>query len=222
MLNVSEIFRSLQGESTWAGLPCVFVRLSGCNLACRYCDSEYARAEPGRRLSVAAVVAEVRRLGFEPGAGERVPLVEVTGGEPLLQPDSLELLTALAPVAATVLVETNGSLLLPSFREFRAVLDVKCPGSGMAERMDWRNLDRLQPGDEVKFVVGDRVDFDYAVEVVRTHGLLARPGVALLLSPVAGRVAPREVAAWLLASGLPLRLQLQLHKLLWPDIIRGV
>lgn len=226
MLNVCEIFRSLQGESTWAGLPCVFVRLTGCNLACRYCDSEYARTEPGQPMTVAAVVAEVRRLGLPAEAAAlgdaRVPLVELTGGEPFLQPESLDLLSALAPVAQTVLVETNGSLLLPSYREFHAILDVKCPGSGMAARMDWRNLDRLQPGDEVKFVVSDRADFDYAVTAVRRHDLHRRAGVALLLSAVAGAVPPRDLAAWILDSGLPLRLQLQLHKLLWPDIPRGV
>ena len=221
MLNISEIFRSLQGESTWAGLPCVFVRLSGCNLACRYCDSEYARTDAGTRMSVAETVTAVQRLGLT-AAAATVPLVELTGGEPLLQADAVPLLDALHAVCDSVLVETNGSILLPPTRAFHTILDVKCPGSGMAAHMEWRNLRRLQAGDEVKFVISDRGDFDYALEVIRKQELCGHRGVALLMSAVAGSVAPPELAAWILASGLPLRLQLQVHKLLWPDIRRGV
>lgn len=212
MLQVTEIFRSIQGESTRAGLPCTFVRLSGCNLRCRWCDTRHAY-EAGPAMSVAQVVARVRELGLD--------LVEVTGGEPLLQPEAPELLEALAAVARTVLLETNGSQPLPVRRHWHAILDVKCPGSGMHERMYWLNLERLQALDELKFVIGDRADFDYAVFHIRKHDL-ARRGVPLLVAPVAGALPLAELAAWILASGLPLRLQVQLHKLIWPGVERGV
>jgi 7-carboxy-7-deazaguanine synthase len=211
MLQISEIFRSLQGESTYAGLPCTFVRLSGCNLRCRWCDTSHAW-ESGEPLSLAQVVTQVRELGTD--------LVEVTGGEPLLQPETPDLLEALAAVARTVLLETNGSQPVPVRRHWHAILDVKCPGSGMHERMYWTNLERLQPRDELKFVVCDRADFDYALFHIRKHALHTR-GIPLLLSPVTDCLAPRELAAWILATGLPLRLQLQLHRLVWPEKERG-
>ena len=209
---VTEIFRSLQGESTWAGLPCVFIRLSGCNLRCRYCDTTYAYPR-GERMTMPAVAAAV--------AAFATPLVEITGGEPLLQPAAPGLASMLAASGNTVLVETNGSLLLPEDRSFLAIMDVKCPGSGEAESTLWENFARLRAGDELKFVVASRADFDYAVEVVREHGLEAR-GIPLLISPAADALAPGPVADWILASGLSLRLQLQLHRILWPARHRGV
>jgi 7-carboxy-7-deazaguanine synthase len=212
MLTVTEIFRSIQGESTWAGLPCTFVRLTGCNLRCNYCDTAYAY-EHGAQMTLPQVVTRVRELGMD--------LVEVTGGEPLAQEAVPELLAALAEISTVVLVETNGSLPLPPRRRWHAILDVKCPGSGMAAHMHWGNLEKLQPRDEVKFVVGDRADFDYAVQKIRHHGLEKR-GLPLLFSPVAGRLPPAELAMWILETKLPLRLQLQMHKIIWPDKDRGV
>jgi len=213
MLDVCEIFRSLQGESTYAGLPCSFVRLSGCNLRCTYCDTRYASDAPGVPMTVAAIISRVRQLGTD--------LVEVTGGEPLLQAETPELLEMLASIAGNVLVETNGSQPLPPRRRWHAIMDVKCPGSGMHERMYWTNLERLQSRDEIKFVVSDRADFDYALFHIRKH-TLDRHGVPLLVSPVAGAVEPAELAAWVIESGLPLRLQLQLQRIIWPKVRRGV
>ena len=212
MLNVTEIFRSLQGESTYAGLPCTFVRLTGCNLRCRYCDTQYSY-DHGAPMTLPQVITRVRELGLD--------LVEVTGGEPLAQEAAPDLLSALAEIATTVLVETNGSLPLPPRRRWHAVLDVKCPGSGMAQHMHWGNLERLLRGDEVKFVVGSREDFDYAVQKIRHHGLEKR-GLPLLVSPVTSLLPPAELAAWILAEKLPLRLQLQMHKIIWPGRDRGV
>ena len=148
-------------------------------------------------------------------------MVEVTGGEPLAQDDAQDLLAALAEVATTVLVETNGSLPLPPRRRWHAIMDVKCPGSDMAPRMHWGNLEKLLRGDEVKFVVGSREDFDYAVQKIRHHGLEKR-GLPLLFSPVTSLLPPAELAKWVLESKLPLRMQVQLHKIIWPDKERGV
>jgi len=212
MLNVTEIFRSLQGESTYAGLPCTFVRLTGCNLRCRYCDTQYSY-DHGLQMTLPQVVTRVRELG--------VDLVEVTGGEPLAQEEAPDLMSALAEIATTVLVETNGSRPLPPRRRWHAILDVKCPGSGMAQHMHWGNLERLLRGDEVKFVVGNREDFDYAVQKIRHHGLEKR-GLPLLFSPVTSQLPPADLAAWILDAKLPLRLQLQMHKIIWPNRDRGV
>lgn len=212
VLFVTEIFRSIQGESTLAGRPCVFVRLSGCNLRCRYCDTTYAY-EPGAPLAIAAILARVAALG---GA-----LVEVTGGEPLLQAQTPALLDALADAGLHVLLETNGSIPLPPHRRCRVIMDLKCPSSGESAHMDWANLARLQAGDEIKFVVGERADFDWAVATVHAHRLAARD-LSLLVGPVARSVAPAALAAWILDSGLDLRLHLPLHRIIWPDRDRGV
>jgi 7-carboxy-7-deazaguanine synthase len=211
-LVIHEIYRSLQGESTFAGWPCVFVRLTACHLRCGYCDTPHAFAE-GRTMTLDQVVAAAL------GLGDR--LVEVTGGEPLLQPEVLPLMSRLADAGRTVLLETSGALdITPVDPRVRIILDVKTPGSGEAGANDWANLGRLRPGDEVKFVVCSRDDFDWAVAQVRAHGLTDRCPV--LIGPVHGRVAPAELAAWILEAGLPLRLQLQLHKLLWGPDARGV
>jgi 7-carboxy-7-deazaguanine synthase len=212
VVRVNEVFHSIQGESTHVGRPCVFVRLTGCNLRCRWCDTAYAFHE-GVARSVDAVVEEV--------AGYGCPLVEVTGGEPLLQPDVIPLLRALLGRGHEVLLETGGSLPIDSVPEgVRRILDVKCPGSGEAERNRWENLDLLRPGDEVKFVLAGREDYDFAAGIVRRHALPARCPV--LFSPVHGELEGATLAQWVLADGLPVRVQLQLHKLLWPGALRGV
>lgn len=210
---ICEIFRSLQGETTLAGRPAVFLRVAGCNLRCRYCDTTYAYG-PGTPYSVAALLEAV-------DAHPAGDLVVVTGGEPLSAPLVPALCQALADRGRTVLLETNGSLDLSGLDpRVRRILDVKCPGSGEAEANRWSNLALLTASDEVKLVLTDRADFDFAREVAARHRLLERCPV--LLSPAAGVLDPAELAAWILASGQPFRLQLQLHRVLWPGRDRGV
>jgi 7-carboxy-7-deazaguanine synthase len=212
VLRVNEIFHSIQGESTHAGRPCVFVRLTGCNLRCTWCDTAYAFHE-GVSRTVGEVLDEVAAYGCG--------LVEVTGGEPLLQPEAVELMSALLARGHEVLLETGGSLPIEDVPEgVRRIVDVKCPGSGEAHRNRWENLDALRPGDEVKFVVASREDYAFARDAVRRRDLAAR--VPVLLSPVHGALEPALLAAWVLEDRLPVRVQLQLHKLLWPGVPRGV
>ncbi|HUF48822.1 MAG TPA: radical SAM protein [Vicinamibacterales bacterium] len=213
MLTIFEVYRSIQGESTHVGRPCTFVRLAACDLRCVWCDTPYAFTG-GTKRTVDDVVAEVATL--------RVPLVEITGGEPLLQPDVYDLMARLLAAGHDVLLETGGHL--PTDRVppgVVTILDVKCPGSGEAANMHWPNLDRLAPDDEVKFVIADRADFDYAVDVVRRHDLTSR-AAAVLFSPAHGLLPPADLAAWILESGLPVRLQLQAHKYIWSPDARGV
>lgn len=223
---VNEIFYSIQGESTWAGLPCAFIRLTGCHLRCRYCDTEYAFRE-GRRREIDEVIAEADWISG--GCG----LVEVTGGEPLLQPGVHPLMARLADRGKTVLLETSGACDLASCdpRVIR-IMDLKTPGSGEAVRNHWPNLDRLTPRDEVKFVVCDRGDYDWAREVIASHGLDRRVNAILMsaaapmpagaeIAGVAG-LSMRDLAEWVLADRLPVRLQTQLHKLIWEPTTRGV
>ncbi|MGB7912995.1 MAG: radical SAM protein [Desulfobaccales bacterium] len=199
------------GESTRAGLPAFFIRLSGCNLRCRYCDTTYAY-EGGRELEVADLL--------QAAAASPTRLVLVTGGEPLLQEETLHLLVALADSGWEVCLETNGSRpIAPVDIRAHRILDLKCPGSGMAGENYWPNLEVLTPRDEVKFVVSDRRDFLWALEVISGHALCGR--LPLLISPVSGLVPAPEAAAWILESRLPLRLNLQLHKYLWGPEARG-
>jgi len=203
MLTINEIFYSIQGESTYAGRPCVFVRLTACDLRCSWCDTPYAFDE-GRKQTVDDVMAEVERHGCQ--------LVEITGGEPLLQEDVYELMNRLLAQGRTVMLETGGHR--PIDRVPSAVVkivDVKCPGSGESDRNDWRNLERLSPHDEVKFVVKDRADYEFARDVIRGRTLASRCA-AILISPVHGETDVRMLSEWMLADHLPARLQLQLHK----------
>ena len=213
MLTVFETYLSIQGESTHTGRPCVFVRLAACDLRCRWCDTPYAFTG-GRKMTVEAVVGEVERLDCR--------LVEITGGEPLLQPDVYSLMDQLLARGHEVLVETGGHISIARLpARVIAIVDVKCPASGESARMHWPNLDALRPADEVKFVIQDRADFDYAVDVVRRYDLAARTA-AVLFSPVHGVQAPDELARWILESRLPVRLQLQSHKYIWSPEARGV
>lgn len=211
-LVIHEIYRSLQGESVYAGLPCVFVRLTACHLRCGYCDTPHA-FQQGRTIPLDDVVARALAFGDD--------LVEVTGGEPLLQPEVFPLMTRLADASRTVLLETSGAIDVgPVDPRVHIILDVKTPGSGeVAANLDV-NLDRLKPTDEVKYVVCDRDDFDWSVAHACRHGLAGR--LALLVSPAHGRVDPADMAAWVLNSRLPLRLQLPLHKRIWGPDERGV
>jgi 7-carboxy-7-deazaguanine synthase len=213
MLTVNEIFHSIQGESTHAGRPCVFVRLTACDLRCSWCDTPYAFTE-GRKMSIDDVLADVE------SRGER--LVEITGGEPLLQKDVYPLMEALLERGHEVLLETGGHLpltLVP--RAVRKIVDVKCPGSGESDRNHWDNLAAVGPDDEVKFVVKDRNDYEYARRVIREHDLAGRVR-AIHVSPVHGVLEPRALAEWVLADRLPVRVQLQLHKYIWSPTTRGV
>ncbi|WP_439623766.1 radical SAM protein [Gemmata sp.] len=212
-LLIHEVYRSVQGESTFAGLPCVFVRLSVCDLRCGWCDTQHA-FNRGERMSRADVLA--RALAFD------CPLVEVTGGEPLLQPDAFPLMTELADAGRTVLLETSGAHdISPVDRRVHVVMDLKCPDSGECDRNLWANLDALKPTDEIKFVIASRRDWDWAAEAIRGHRLDSR--FQCLVSPVFGRVQPVELVNWLLESGLErVRFQLQLHKIVWDPATRGV
>jgi 7-carboxy-7-deazaguanine synthase len=207
-LLVHEVYASVQGESTWAGVPCSFVRLTGCHLRCSYCDTEHAFFE-GKLKSVDDVVAEVRALGL--------PLVEVTGGEPLLQAACGALLSKLCVAGLTVLVETSGAVGLDGYdARVRFIVDIKTPGSGEQERVRWQNLPLLKPGlDEVKLVIVDDADYDWAVEVVKTRPLPA--GVTVLFSPAFPSMPPARLAEKIVADRLPVRFQLQLHKVLWGE-----
>ncbi|HKQ62134.1 MAG TPA: radical SAM protein [Candidatus Polarisedimenticolaceae bacterium] len=212
MLRVTEIFHSIQGESTHAGRPCVFIRLTGCNLRCVWCDTAYA-FHGGSAMSVDDVLERV--------AGHGCRLVELTGGEPLLQPEAIGLMAALVERGYEVLIETGGSLPIePVPAGVKRIVDVKCPGSGEVARNRWENLDALRPGDELKFVLADRADYDWAVGEIGRRGLAGRYPV--LFSPVHGCLAPEELAGWVLRDRLAVRVQLQLHKLLWPEALRGV
>jgi 7-carboxy-7-deazaguanine synthase len=211
-LKIYEIFYSIQGESTFAGRPCVLVRLTGCQMRCTWCDTEYA-FHGGEWRTLPEVLATV--------AGFGCPLVEVTGGEPLLQPGCLPLLTALCDAEYEVLLETGGGLdIAPVDRRVRRILDVKCPASGEAANNRWENLADLRATDEIKFVVAGREDYEWAKGVIANRSLA---GVCPLhFSPVWESMPPAELAAWILADRLPVRLTLQQHKILWGKDTRGV
>lgn len=213
MLTINEIYQSIQGESTHAGLPCVFVRLTACDLRCSWCDTTYAFTEGGKR-SLDDVVADVLAIDC--------PLVELTGGEPLLQKEAIPLMEQLLAAGRTVMIETGGHISLERVpRAVIKIVDVKCPGSGEAHRMHWPNLDLVAPHDELKFVIKDREDYEYARDVVRRYDLSARVA-AVLFSPVHGVQDPKALAEWILEDKLPVRLQLQLHKYVWDPKARGV
>jgi 7-carboxy-7-deazaguanine synthase len=218
-LRVSELFYSIQGESTRAGLPCAFVRLCGCNLRCVYCDSRYTWDEEGRLLRMAEVCSWLERY---PGV-----LAEITGGEPLLQEAVYPLMDALLAQGREVLIETSGSLSIAQVPAAAGViLDIKCPDSGMEERNDWGNIELLRQRkaagsrDEIKFVLSSEEDAAWAVRIVRQHELNALAPV--LFSPVIGKAAPQRLAELILQERLPVRLQLQLHTQIWPGAQRGV
>ena len=213
MLTVNEIFHSIQGESTHAGRRCVFVRLTACDLRCSWCDTPYAFHE-GRKMSLDEVLAEVERHDCD--------TVELTGGEPLLQKDVYPLIDRLLERGKLVLIETGGHISLESVpAAVRTIMDVKCPGSGEAGRTDWANLDRLDDNDEVKFVIRDRVDYEYARDILLRHTLDTKVH-AVLFSPVHGVMDAKTLSEWVLEDRLPVRVQLQVHKYIWSPDTRGV
>lgn len=214
-LDISELFYSIQGESTFAGLPCVFIRLSDCNLRCNYCDSAYTFNEAGRSLALTEIL---QFTGRYPHA-----LVELTGGEPLLQENAIALMAELITRQRRVLLETNGSLdLSPVPGGVIKIMDLKCPDSGMSKQMRMANLTLLGPGDELKFVLASRTDYDWAMAIIKQYKLAAESGPALLFAAVTDRLTHADLADWILADQLPVRLQIQVHKIIWPQIKRGV
>jgi 7-carboxy-7-deazaguanine synthase len=213
MLTINEIFHSIQGESTHVGRPCVFVRLTACDLRCTWCDTPYAFVE-GHKMTVEEVVAKVS--AFDCG------VVEITGGEPLLQREVYPLMDALLSLGLTVMLETGGHISVERVPPaVIKVMDVKCPGSGEEAHNCWDNMTRLAPHDEVKFVIRDRADYEYAKDVVARYSLAGRCA-AVLVSPVHGTLHPRDLAAWMLEDRIQVRLQLQLHKYIWGPEVRGV
>jgi 7-carboxy-7-deazaguanine synthase len=212
MLLIHEMYRSVQGESTFAGLPCVFVRTAVCDARCAWCDTPHAFNQ-GTVWALDDVVARVR--------GWQTPLVEITGGEPLVQPEVVPLMTRLADLDLTVLLETSGAHDVSAVdARVHIIMDLKCPDSGECQNNRWSNLEVLKPSDEIKCVIASRGDFDWAAGVIRQHRLAGR--FTVLLSAVFGAVTPLELATWLLDSGLQVRLQLQLHKIIWDPSARGV
>ncbi len=212
-LTVNEIYTSVQGESTWAGLPCVFVRLTFCDLRCTYCDTEYAFYK-GEKRDVDAIVAEVLATDC--------PLVEITGGEPLLQKNVLPLMTKICDAGRTVLIETSGAHDISKIDErVHRIVDFKTPSSGEVARNLASNVGHLAKRDEVKFVIGSREDYEWTRERIREHGLTQRVQ-AVLLSPVFGKIDPRDIVAWMLDDKLDARFQLQMHKFIWDPKKQGV
>ncbi len=230
---VTEIFRSIQGEGTRAGLPCVFVRLTGCNLRCVWCDTAYT-FYGGEKKTLEEVMDAVRALAASPSGNGHppawaIPLVEITGGEPLLQPDVVPLAAQLLAEGFTVMIETSGERFVGALpREVIKIVDVKCPDSGEYGKFESRNLDAVDSKDEIKFVIASRRDFEFARDFTREHSLDARVR-QVIFSPVhadpAGKwpgIESRALAEWILAEGLPVRLGLQLHKFIWGADARGV
>ena len=217
-LRVTEIFHSIQGESTWAGVPCTFVRLTGCPLRCVWCDTEYS-FHGGEKVMIDDIVARVDAIG--------TPVVEVTGGEPLIHRNAFVLAQRLADKGYTVLVETSGAVdVAPLDPRAHKIMDLKCPGSGEVEKNLWSNLDHLTERDEIKFVIANRVDYEWARDVVRSRGLDRRVHAgtlrAILFSPVWDSVDFRELAEWILEDHLPVRYQIQMHKIIWGPTTTGV
>ena len=212
-MQITEIYQSIQGESTWAGLPCAFIRTAGCNLRCAWCDSAYAFSG-GSTMSLEQIMARVKELNCK--------LVELTGGEPLLQPETPLLAAQLQAAGFTVLVETSGERPIELLPEgVMRIMDLKCPDSGVCERNRFENIAHLKPYDEVKFVLASRRDYEWAREITLRHKLPERVK-AVLFSVAFGKVNPAQVVEWLLADRLPVRFQLQMHKFIWPPDTRGV
>lgn len=211
-IKVNEIFKSIQGESTYAGLPCIFIRLTGCNLRCRYCDTRYAYEE-GDDWDISELIEKV--------TGYKCDLVLITGGEPLLQSGTKRLIKQLTSAGSKVLLETNGSIDIRGIdKNTTIVMDMKCPGSGMSRKNLWDNIEHLKGSDEVKFVIGSRSDYVWARTKISEFNLAER--CVVLFSPVYGKLPPEKMADWILKDKIPVRLQLQLHKYIWSPDMRGV
>jgi len=211
-MKICEIFYSIQGESTFSGLPCIFIRTSGCNLRCSYCDTKFAYKE-GYEMGVYEILEKIKQYNCR--------LLEITGGEPLLQEKIYELINQVINKGYTIILETNGSLLIDRLpKQVIKILDIKCPGSCQSDLMNFKNLNYLNKEDQIKFVIMDRVDYDYAKEVILNNKLVDR--VNILFSPVHEILEPKRLAEWILRDNLNVRLQIQLHKIIWDPLMRGV
>lgn len=212
MIKVNEIFFSIQGEGTRAGLPCIFIRLTGCNLRCSYCDTEYAFYE-GKEYLIDEIIALIGQY--------KCSLVEVTGGEPLMQGEVSELMTRLADLGYEVLLETGGSLPIEGIDpRVRIIMDLKCPSSGMVKKNKYENISHLKAIDELKFVIGSREDYDWTKEIISKYDL--EKILTILISPVFGKIEPVEIVNWILEDNLNVRFQMQMHKFIWHPDTRGV
>lgn len=212
MLKINEIYYSIQGESTRAGLPCVFVRLTYCNLRCTYCDTEYAFYE-GKDFNIDEIIAEIERFGCK--------LVEITGGEPLVQHESLELMRRLCEKGFNVMLETGGSLPIKDIdARVKIIMDLKCPSSGMVKKNLYQNIGYLKSFDEVKFVIGSREDYEWTKDIIQKYNLTGK--CTVLFSVVFGMLQPVRLVEWMLEDKLDVRFQLQLHKFVWEPNIKGV
>jgi 7-carboxy-7-deazaguanine synthase len=214
MLKVNEIFYSIQGESTFAGFPCIFIRMTGCNLRCTYCDTTYAYEE-GDDIPLDSILTTVKKFDCS--------LIEVTGGEPLIQDETPDLISALIKNGYTVLLETNGSQdISPVDTRCTRIVDIKCPSSGMDNKNYWKNLDYITPNDQLKFVIAHRQDYLYAKKVLDAAAIKGRKKLLINFSPVFSEIDLKDLAGWILADNLPVRLQIQLHKYIWGEHTKGV
>ena len=212
MIKVNEIYYSVQGESTKAGLPCIFIRLTYCNLRCTYCDTEYAFYD-GNEMSIAQIISEVKKYNCG--------LAEITGGEPLVQKESPDLMEALCNEGFSVLLETGGSLPIQDIdRRVKVIMDLKCPSSGMMKKNLYENITYIKPADEIKFVMGSREDYDWAKNVIEQYELTSK--CEILFSVVFGKLEPVELVNWILKDNLKVRFQLQMHKFIWNPDTKGV
>jgi len=212
MLKVNEIYFSIQGESSKAGLPCIFVRLTYCNLRCTYCDTEYAFYE-GKDISIEQVIDEVKKYDCK--------LVEVTGGEPLVQEESIELMKRLCDEGYEVMLETGGSLSIKNVDpRVMIIMDLKCPSSGMLKKNLYENIDYIKPTDEIKFVIGNREDYEWSKGIIEKYNLPSK--CSILISVVFGELEPITLAEWILQDKLNVRFQLQMHKFIWDPTTKGV
>ena len=212
-LSITEIYYSIQGESTWAGLPCIFIRLSRCNLRCTWCDTTYS-FKGGDTMTIESILEQC--------ATYNCSLVEITGGEPLLQKECIDLSQALLDAGYQVLIETSGSLpIAPLPKEVIKIMDLKCPGSGECAKNDYSNIEALSPLDEVKFVITDRADYEWSKEQVEKYDLINRVN-SVLFAPVFSEIEPKTIVDWICEDSLPVRFQLQMHKFIWPPDQKGV
>lgn len=214
MLRVNEIFYSIQGESTFAGFPCIFIRLTGCNLRCTYCDTTYAYEE-GDDIPIDSILTTIKKFACS--------LIEVTGGEPLIQDETPDLIAALIKNGYTVLLETNGSQDISTVdTRCTRIVDIKCPSSGMDDNNYWKNLDYITPNDQLKFVIAHRQDYLYAKKVLDAAAIKRRKKLLINFSPVFDKIDLKDLAGWILEDNLPVRLQIQLHKYIWGEHTKGV